>query len=504
MNGGSRPQACPFVAFDDDRDRRSEAPDPRHRCFAVPNPEPRAIAHQQAYCLTPNFPSCAFFMDWAGRAAAAPLAGSGAGFGAAPVTGSGYDAYGPPGGQAADIESPEAADPGGRTWAAPPAWVGDPDVRASEPPPQAWAPPPLPATPSPALPEQLMALPEPEEPEDDRDYDLSGDAPIPGLDTPAPEGAPPYAPAPYAPAPYDVAAAAANPDPGVLPVPSEAYPEEDLQAPDRAAMLAPLPPVAPDPTGVPPSPAPSPYAPPVLGAPTPSGRPPAGPPFGAPLAAGLPSAYGWTPEEPPPVPRYAPAGPEVWSNPGSVIGSMPDDMDPGPVPPEPRSRLAGRPIDASGAPRFTTQARQPVKKKEGEWSQPRRFEAYPTLGGRMRLGRFSPVLVGAFAIAIVALLLFLLPGMLGGGGTPRASHTPAAATATVLPTPTPVPTPQTYTVKANDTLSGISKSLGRTVDQMACFNGIATKDINKISIGQVLKIPPADYSCPVKPTPTKK
>ena len=95
MNGGSRPQACPFVAFDDDRDRRSEAPDPRHRCFAVPNPEPRAIAHQQAYCLTPNFPSCAFFMDWAGRAAAAPLAGSGAG--SAPHrTGGGYGAYGPP------------------------------------------------------------------------------------------------------------------------------------------------------------------------------------------------------------------------------------------------------------------------------------------------------------------------------------------------------------------------------------------------------------------------
>ena len=72
VSGAARPQACPFVAFDDDRDKRSEAPDPRHRCFAVPNPEPRAIAHQQAYCLTPNFPSCAFFMDWAGRCGRTP------------------------------------------------------------------------------------------------------------------------------------------------------------------------------------------------------------------------------------------------------------------------------------------------------------------------------------------------------------------------------------------------------------------------------------------------
>ncbi|HEY5629383.1 MAG TPA: LysM peptidoglycan-binding domain-containing protein [Candidatus Limnocylindrales bacterium] len=63
--------ACPFVAFEDDRDARSTAPDHRHRCFAEPVPAPRAIAHQAAYCLSPAFPVCPAFQDWARREAAA-------------------------------------------------------------------------------------------------------------------------------------------------------------------------------------------------------------------------------------------------------------------------------------------------------------------------------------------------------------------------------------------------------------------------------------------------
>ena len=44
--------ACPFVAFEDDRDERSERPDHRHRCYAEVRPAPRAIAHQEAFCLS--------------------------------------------------------------------------------------------------------------------------------------------------------------------------------------------------------------------------------------------------------------------------------------------------------------------------------------------------------------------------------------------------------------------------------------------------------------------
>jgi hypothetical protein len=65
-----RAAACPFVAFDDDRDERSERPDHRHRCYAELRPAPRAIAHQEAYCLSAGFPACPTFQDWARREAA--------------------------------------------------------------------------------------------------------------------------------------------------------------------------------------------------------------------------------------------------------------------------------------------------------------------------------------------------------------------------------------------------------------------------------------------------
>ncbi|MGZ9231133.1 MAG: LysM peptidoglycan-binding domain-containing protein [Candidatus Limnocylindrales bacterium] len=61
--------ACPFVAFEDDRESRSTSPDHRHRCFAEPLPAPRAAAHQEAYCLSSAFPVCPTFQDWARREA---------------------------------------------------------------------------------------------------------------------------------------------------------------------------------------------------------------------------------------------------------------------------------------------------------------------------------------------------------------------------------------------------------------------------------------------------
>jgi LysM repeat protein len=68
--------ACPFVAFEDDRDGRALAPDHRHRCFAESKPAPRALAHQEAYCLASSFPVCPTFQDWARREAAAARPGS--------------------------------------------------------------------------------------------------------------------------------------------------------------------------------------------------------------------------------------------------------------------------------------------------------------------------------------------------------------------------------------------------------------------------------------------
>jgi LysM repeat protein len=121
---GDAPLACPFLAFEDDRDARSPRPDHRHRCFAEIRPAPRAIAHQERYCLTAGFVSCPTFLDWARREAAAvrePLragsderAGS-SGLGGSPE-GEGFDrSVGGGAGSAAE-------DFGRRDWTAPPPW----------------------------------------------------------------------------------------------------------------------------------------------------------------------------------------------------------------------------------------------------------------------------------------------------------------------------------------------------------------------------------------------
>ena len=67
--------ACPFVAFDDDRDARATSADHRHRCYAEVRPAPRALAHQEAYCLSSAFPVCPTFQDWAKREAAQARSG---------------------------------------------------------------------------------------------------------------------------------------------------------------------------------------------------------------------------------------------------------------------------------------------------------------------------------------------------------------------------------------------------------------------------------------------
>jgi nucleoid-associated protein YgaU len=75
LPSGDRPVACPFVAFVDDRDERASSPDHRHRCYAETSPAPRALAHQEAYCLSSAFPVCPTFQDWAKREAARVHAG---------------------------------------------------------------------------------------------------------------------------------------------------------------------------------------------------------------------------------------------------------------------------------------------------------------------------------------------------------------------------------------------------------------------------------------------
>jgi nucleoid-associated protein YgaU len=147
--------ACPFVAFEDDRDARADVPDHRHRCYAEIHPAPRAIAHQGAFCLSPGFAACPTFQDWARREAArakpsadrnelAGLARPGRAIEPAlPDDDRGEDdQFDDP--SAGDFDNPPAVRPvdlpparsRSRDWAAPPAWVaghGD-DSADAEPP----------------------------------------------------------------------------------------------------------------------------------------------------------------------------------------------------------------------------------------------------------------------------------------------------------------------------------------------------------------------------------
>jgi len=62
--------ACPFIAYEGERDERSTEPDHAHRCYAEVRPAARALAHQEAYCLSSAFPVCPTFQAWARREAA--------------------------------------------------------------------------------------------------------------------------------------------------------------------------------------------------------------------------------------------------------------------------------------------------------------------------------------------------------------------------------------------------------------------------------------------------
>src|SRR5512142_1883151 len=114
--------ACPFVAFADDRDERATSPDHRHRCYAEAEPAPRALAHQEAYCLSSAFPVCPTFQDWARREAAKATAAAEA-IPPAVVPGAdpGPGATDRPG-RPADAELPRRNPP--REWSAPPPWLG--------------------------------------------------------------------------------------------------------------------------------------------------------------------------------------------------------------------------------------------------------------------------------------------------------------------------------------------------------------------------------------------
>ncbi len=388
--------ACPFVAFEDDRDGRSMRPDHRHRCFAELRPAPRATAHQEAFCLSAGFAACPTFVDWARREAARVR----------------------PTGEPAVAERPAIAEPSPaerderRDWASPPPWNGGAAGAAAAagvmhldeavPPGTAGAAEQV---------ETAGSAPGIEAPSF-----LAGRATEPSRPTP-PRGAEPSAASGSSPAPRG--------HPGYMPADLDDELEADV---------------------------------------------------------GDDEGWGEPERDEPPMRRFGPAAGR----------SRYDDKHTAATPPR---------------------RRPPLDPDAPSWEKPRRYEAYPTLRTRTGLAGVSPLLAAGILIVLAAVALFFIPSfLLGLGGDGNATPNPsggaaASASGDTSPSPSPAPTPVIYTVKSGDTLSGIAKQFGVTLDDLIAANAATLPDPDKLDVGDKLVIPigglqPSPSPSPVEASPS--
>jgi len=445
--------ACPFVAFDDDRDARSDRPDHRHRCFAEADPAPRALAHQEAYCLSSAFPVCPTFQAWARReaararsdrdAASAASAAAAATAAAATAGGAPEDGAGPGHRDAPHVgpDGPGAAP--GATGPAADEWTHGPEdiPIESQPrrnPPRDWA------------------------------------APPPWAGGPAGSRGPGGA-AGASPAAASGAGTAQPSAPDFLAPRSTEGQGLVGSAADRLAsgesIADPMPPVAsPNRSGDLPSAGPDPELAGLVG----------GAALGAATGGGAgPSGLPMTDEE-----RIA-AGypPSTRGGRRPAVSSTRADRE--------------RDRDRERAPQ-----REHVQSSGPSWERAKRHEAYPTIKARAGFGGLPGlprVAVLAAALGVAALVLFFLPALLGmggddGGASPSPSATEAAVTPLPSPTPEPEPTPQVYVIKTGDTLSKIAKEYGITLDQLLEANKDTIDDPDLIAVGDeiIIPVPPPD------------
>ncbi len=458
-----RPTACPFLAFEDDRDYRSDRPDHRHRCFAEAHPAPRAISHQELFCLGGAFGECPTFASWAAREAAAVRRPtirrpetSATPRGAYPA-GTAYPAgAASPGDAGTAPPSPTAS----RDWQAPPPWAAEGAAGAAardvEPSPTAGRGPDLGQTPA------FLA----------------------GREERRPAGAPASGRPPVSATTAGGGTAAAGT--------AAAYGSASLIGGSASAASAE------DFGGVP-----------HAGAGRAASRPVSGRSSAPPPPRPSSSDSLWTEPD-----IDVPAEDDAWVDPVEAAAAA-------------RVARASRSSSPSSSrfglgrskPTASGQAR-PLPQRAADpdapaWERPRRFDSYPTIksggvfGGGGASRRVPRILVWAGLLAVAALALFLLPPIfLGGGGAPRSSPTPSAsadatAAPSVSPTPEPSPTPLTYKVKSGDTLSGIAAKYKLAVADIIAANP-DLKDPNQLQIGDTLVIPlPVSSVIPDAGTPAQ-
>lgn len=452
LPGADGSPACPFVAFADDRDRRGDRPDHRHRCFAEPEPAPRALAHQEAYCLSSAFPVCPVFQEWARREAAhATHVADDAGMAAAADdpdrTAAPHDAVDAPPlwGEEADLEpershvdrwgaAPDAAAEAfeprprrnpPRDWAAPPPWAGGAGGAGSGAGAGARYRPPAGDGSEPDVAAEFLAG------RSGEGSGLAGSA-ADRLASGEPLGR------------HELQEPPESRDARAPREPSDTHPPMPRIASYRDRSDSPAAPADPELAGL--------------------------------VGGGRSGAT-----------RSAP----VRSDAGRDDDAIPE-------------RRAGRRPSVSStrdrAARERDRARE-VAERAGPtdgpaWERQRRYEAYPTIKTRAGLSGVTvpriAVLVGALVVAAIA--LFFLPALLGVGGrdpasSARPSVSAAPPSASPSPTPIPEPTAQTYTIKSGDTLSRIARANGLTLDQLLEANKDTISNPNRIAVGDVIIIP---------------
>jgi len=135
---------------------------------------------------------------------------------------------------------------------------------------------------------------------------------------------------------------------------------------------------------------------------------------------------------------------------------------------------------------------------------------------RRRRERMIPFLLGALAVVLLVVGLFLviiwftgdsppaLPAFLRSDTeTPEPTNTPQPPSATSEPSLTPEPSetltpagPITYVVEEGDSLASIADQFGVTIDQLIAANNLV--DPNNIGVGSQLIIPDPDADLPTE------
>ena len=107
---------------------------------------------------------------------------------------------------------------------------------------------------------------------------------------------------------------------------------------------------------------------------------------------------------------------------------------------------------------------------------------------------------GISTALVVTLSLVAVPSLSFAQATNAPTTTAAPVAPVIAPAPTTpeapaadasAPRPATYTLQQGDTLESIGKQWGLTGRQLQKYNHLTNKQVRKLQIGTVIKVPPA-------------